>query len=280
MREIIPEIFSQSSGKDRLNNRLYRSYEYMVRIILSGCNGRMGRVITELVRDDENAVIAAGVDTYGQNESGYPVYHSFSECSQEADVIIDFSSPLAFDSMIDYALAKKLPVVVCTTGLSQGQIDRLDSVSGQIAVLRSANMSLGINLLLKLVREAAQKLAGAGFDIEIVERHHNQKKDAPSGTALALADSINEGLDEAYQYVYDRHDRLAKRNPAEIGISAVRGGNIPGTHQVIFAGLDEVIEFNHIAYSRSIFGKGAVQAALFLAGKEAGFYSMADVIGD
>jgi 4-hydroxy-tetrahydrodipicolinate reductase len=140
-------------------------------------------------------------------------------------------------------------------------------------------MSLGVNLLIKLVKEAAQTLAKAGFDIEIVERHHNQKKDAPSGTALALADSINEGLDNAYEYVYDRSDRVQKRDPKEIGISAVRGGNIPGTHEVIFAGMDEVVELTHLAYSRSIFGKGAISAAKFLAGKSPKFYSMADVIG-
>ena len=194
-------------------------------------------------------------------------------------MIVDFSSPKVFDAMLDYALANKLPVVVCTTGLSEEQIARLDSAVEQIAVLRSANMSLGVNLLIKLVKEAAQTLAKAGFDIEIVERHHNQKKDAPSGTALALADSINEGLDNAYEYVYDRSDRVQKRDPKEIGISAVRGGNIPGTHEVIFAGMDEVVELTHLAYSRSIFGKGAISAAKFLAGKSPKFYSMADVIG-
>jgi 4-hydroxy-tetrahydrodipicolinate reductase len=140
-------------------------------------------------------------------------------------------------------------------------------------------MSLGVNLLLKLVREAARKLAPEGFDIEIVERHHNQKKDAPSGTALALADSINEGLDGAYEYTYDRSQRLEKRREKEIGISAVRGGNIPGTHEVIFAGMDELVELRHVAYSRSIFGKGAIAAAKFLAGKDAKMYSMSDVIG-
>ncbi len=251
----------------------------MVRILLSGCNGRMGRVITDIVSENENAVIAAGVDPFGENRSDYPVYERFSECAEEADVIVDFSSPQAFDSMLDYALDRKIPVVVCTTGLSEEQTERLNTAAEEIAVLRSANMSLGVNLLLKLVKEAAAVLAGAGFDIEIVERHHNQKKDAPSGTALALADSINEGLNGAYSFVYDRHDRLCKRDPKEIGISAVRGGSIPGTHEVIFAGQDEVIELNHIAYSRSIFGRGAVQAALYLAGKERGYYSMADVVG-
>ena len=251
----------------------------MTKMLLVGCNGRMGKVITELAAGDADIEITAGVDVAGECAGKYPVVSSFDEVAADVDVIVDFSSPKVFDAMLDYALANKLPVVVCTTGLSEEQIARLDSAVEQIAVLRSANMSLGVNLLIKLVKEAAQILAKAGFDIEIVERHHNQKKDAPSGTALALADSINEGLDNAYEYVYDRSDRVQKRDPKEIGISAVRGGNIPGTHEVIFAGMDEVVELTHLAYSRSIFGKGAISAAKFLAGKSPKFYSMADVIG-
>lgn len=251
----------------------------MTKMLLVGCNGRMGKVITELAAGDADIEITAGVDVAGECAGKYPVVSSFDEVAADVDVIVDFSSPKVFDAMLDYALANKLPVVVCTTGLSEEQIARLDSAVEQIAVLRSANMSLGVNLLIKLVKEAAQTLARAGFDIEIVERHHNQKKDAPSGTALALADSINEGLDNAYEYVYDRSDRVQKRDPKEIGISAVRGGNIPGTHEVIFAGMDEVVELTHLAYSRSIFGKGAISAAKFLAGKSPKFYSMADVIG-
>ena len=251
----------------------------MTKMLLVGCNGRMGKVITELAAGDADIKISAGVDVAGECAGKYPVVSSFDEVAADVDVIVDFSSPKVFDAMLDYALANKLPVVVCTTGLSEEQIARLDSAVEQIAVLRSANMSLGVNLLIKLVKEAAQTLAKAGFDIEIVERHHNQKKDAPSGTALALADSINEGLDNAYEYVYDRSDRVQKRDPKEIGISAVRGGNIPGTHEVIFAGMDEVVELTHLAYSRSIFGKGAISAAKFLAGKSPKFYSMADVIG-
>lgn len=257
----------------------------MTSIIMSGCSGRMGHVITDLVKTDPDAQIIAGVDIAGES-SEYPVYRSFEELdaafaaeSRKADVIVDFSSPKAFDGMIAYAVKSGTPAVVCTTGLSEDQIARLDEDSRKVAVLRSANMSVGINLLLKLLKEAAPRLAAEGFDIEIVERHHNQKKDAPSGTALALADSINEGLDGQYHYVYDRSQRTEKRDPKEIGISAVRGGSIPGTHEVIFAGQDEVIEFQHIAYSRSIFGKGAVSAAKFLARKKPGFYSMADVIG-
>lgn len=255
----------------------------MTRIILSGADGRMGHVIADLAAADAEAEIVAGVDIAGKSSGSFPVYQTFEELAANlkggADVIVDFSSPKAFDAMMDYSVKEGVPAVVCTTGLSEEQIARLNEESKKVAVLRSANMSLGINLLLKVVKEAAAKLASAGFDIEIVEAHHNQKKDAPSGTALALADSINEGLDSAYTYIYDRHDRMEKRNQKEIGISSVRGGTIPGIHKVIFAGQDEVIEFNHTAYSRSIFGKGALAAAKYLAGKPAGFYSMADVIG-
>ncbi len=255
----------------------------MTGIILSGADGRMGHVIADLASADADVKIVAGVDIAGQSTGDFPVYRTFDELAENlkegADVIVDFSSPKAFDAMMDYSVKASVPAVVCTTGLTDEQIARLNEDSRKVAVLRSANMSLGINLLLKAVKEAAQTLAGAGFDIEIVEAHHNQKKDAPSGTALALADSINEGLDSAYHYTYDRSQRSGKRDPKEIGISSVRGGTIPGIHKVIFAGQDEVIEFNHTAYSRSIFGKGALSAAKFLAGKPAGFYSMADVIG-
>lgn len=251
----------------------------MTRILLTGCNGRMGRVITDLAAEDPDVSIAAGVDIAGKACGAYPVYQSVDEVKEPVDVIVDFSSPKAFDAMMDRAEEKGIPVVICTTGLSEEQIRRIGADAGRIALLRSANMSLGVNLLLKLVREAAKKLSPEGFDIEIVERHHNQKKDAPSGTALALADSINEGLEGAFGYTFDRSQRMEKRDPKEIGISAVRGGNIPGTHEVIFAGTDEVVELTHIAYSRSIFGKGALTAAKFLAGKAPGLYSMADVIG-
>jgi 4-hydroxy-tetrahydrodipicolinate reductase len=251
----------------------------MTKVLLTGCNGRMGKVITELAAADPEIGIVAGIDVAGTCAGDYPVYGSIGEVQETPDVIVDFSSPKVFDGMMDYAVDHQVPVVVCTTGLSEEQIRRIGEDARKVAVLRSANMSLGINLLLKLVKEAAGKLAPEGFDIEIVERHHNQKKDAPSGTALALAESINEGMDNAYSFTFDRSRRLEKRRPKEIGISAVRGGNIPGTHEVIFAGPDEVIEFNHIAYSRSIFGKGALAAAKFLAGKGPGLYTMADVIG-
>ncbi len=251
----------------------------MVRVILNGCNGRMGRVLTDLIAEDPQVTVAAGIDLVDEGKNAYPVFSCFDDCTQEADVIIDFSSPKAFDSMMDYAVTHQMPVVVCTTGLSQEQADRLQADSEKVAVLRSANMSLGINLLMKLLKEAAKTLCEAGFDVEIVEKHHNRKKDAPSGTALALAESINDAVGGAYTYTYDRSQSYEQRGKNELGISSVRGGSIVGVHEVLFAGMDETIEFTHTAYSRSIFAKGAVQAAKYLAGKPAGFYSMSDVIG-
>ena len=250
----------------------------MVRIILNGCCGHMGRVITNIVAADENAQIVAGVDP-ADLPMDYPVFSVIEDCKVEADVLIDFSSFKAVDAVIDYCTAKKLPLVECTTGLTPEQIGRLQEMSRSTAVLRSANMSLGVNTLLKLLADAAKVLAPAGFDMEIVEKHHNLKKDAPSGTALALADSLNEACGGGYAYVYDRTVRHEQRDAKEIGISAVRGGNIVGEHEVIFAGTDEVIEFKHTAYSKAVFGKGAVEAGKYLAGKPAGMYDMQDVIG-
>lgn len=251
----------------------------MVRIIMHGCNGAMGRTITELVSKQEDVEIVAGIDKNDSISQAYPVYPSLEECKEEADVIVDFASAAAIDHLLDYCAGKEMPVVLCTTGLSEAQIDKVRETAKKTAVLRSANMSLGINLLLKLVKEAARTLAAADFDIEIVEKHHNQKLDAPSGTALALADSINEAMDSQYHYEYDRSGRHEKRDKKEIGISAVRGGSIVGEHDVIFAGKDEVVTFSHTAYSKAIFAKGAIEAAKFLAGKTPGLYNMADVIG-
>lgn len=250
----------------------------MIRVIMHGCNGKMGQVITGLIAGEEQMEIVAGIDKYDGVQNSYPVYDSMENCGVEADVVIDFSNAGAVDELLGCCVERKLPVVLCTTGLSREQLEKVTEVSGQIAVLKSANMSVGINLLLKLLKDAAKVLAPAGYDMELVERHHNQKVDAPSGTALALADSINEALDNEYHYVYDRSQERKKRETKEIGISAVRGGTIVGEHEVIFAGIDEVIEFKHTAYSRSVFGKGAVEAAKFLAGKPAGMYDMGDVI--
>lgn len=238
----------------------------------------MGQVITGLAAEDQEIRIVAGVDAFDQKQDTYPVFSSLEECTVEADVVIDFSAAPAVDELLAACIQKKLPCVLCTTGLSGEQLQRVQEASEQIAVLKSANMSLGINMLLQLLKEAAGLLAPAGFDIEIVEKHHNQKIDAPSGTAMALADSMNEELSGEYEYIYDRSKSREKRSRKEIGISAVRGGTIVGDHDVIFAGPDEVITFSHRAYSKAVFGKGALQAAKFLAGKPAGMYDMSHVI--
>ena len=250
----------------------------MVKIIMHGCNGHMGQVISGIVEKDPDAEIVAGIDIADQGKNSYPVFTDIDACQVEADAIIDFSSAKATDKLLEYSAARQIPVVLCSTGLSQEQLAKVEETSRKVAVLKSANMSLGINTLLKLVQDAAKVLAAAGFDMEIVEKHHRLKLDAPSGTALALADSINEAMDNQYHYVYDRSQKREKRDDKEIGISAVRGGTIVGEHEIIFAGQDEVIEFKHTAYSKAIFGKGAV-AAKFLAGKPAGRYDMSDVIG-
>uniref|UniRef100_UPI0040560CA9 4-hydroxy-tetrahydrodipicolinate reductase n=1 Tax=Acetatifactor sp. TaxID=1872090 RepID=UPI0040560CA9 len=251
----------------------------MVRVIMHGCNGKMGQVISNLIAEDAEVELVAGIDAIDDGHNPYPVFKDIDKCDVEADCLIDFSIAAAVDKMLDYCVAKNLPCVLCTTGLSEAQLAKVRETSGKIPVLKSANMSLGINLLMKLLKEAAGVLATAGFDMEIVEKHHNLKADAPSGTALALADSINEEFDNEYEYVYDRSARREKRPKKEIGISAVRGGTIVGDHDVIFAGPDEVITFSHTAYSKAVFGKGAVQAAKFLAGKVAGMYDMSNVIG-
>lgn len=250
----------------------------MVKVIMHGCNGKMGQVISGLIAADPDVEMAAGIDARDDGHNSYPVFTDIEKCDVEADCVIDFSAAVAVDKLLDYCVARKMPCVLCTTGLSEEQLKKVEEASKSTAILKSANMSLGINLLLKMLKEAAGVLAPAGFDMEIVEKHHNLKVDAPSGTALALADSINEEFDNEYEYVYDRSSRREKRAQKEIGISAVRGGTIVGDHDVIFAGADEVITFSHTAYSKAVFGKGAVQAAKFLAGKGAGMYSMADVI--
>ena len=251
----------------------------MIKALMHGCCGKMGRVITEICAQDPMIDIVAGVDKTADPSMPYPVYETLEDCREAADVIIDFSSAKAIDGLLDYCVRTKTPAVLCTTGLDEGQLKKTMEASKQVAVLKSANMSLGINTLLKILRAVSGVLAEAGFDMEIVEKHHNQKIDAPSGTALALADAINDALQGEYHYVYDRSQTRQKRDSREIGISAVRGGNIVGEHEVIFAGQDEVIELKHTAYSKAIFGKGAVQAAKFLAGKPAGLYDMSDVIG-
>lgn len=251
----------------------------MTKAIMHGCNGKMGQMIAGLIADDEEIELVAGIDARDEGKNPFPVFKDINECNVEADVIIDFSVAPAVDKLLDYCAERKIPCVLCTTGLSSEQLKKIELASQKTAILKSANMSLGINMLLKMLKEATSVLAPAGFDIEIVEKHHNQKLDAPSGTALALGDSINEVLNEEYEYVFDRSQRREKRPQKEIGFSAVRGGTIVGEHDVIFAGSDEVVTFSHTAYSKAVFAKGAIQAAKFLKGKPAGMYNMSHVIG-
>ncbi|SEG35732.1 dihydrodipicolinate reductase [Eubacterium ruminantium] len=251
----------------------------MTKIIMHGCNGRMGKVIAEMVENDPDVEIVAGIDI-AEGKASFPIFTDINACDVEADAIIDFSSAKAVPQLLKYATDKNLPVVLCTTGLSAEQLDEVREVSKNIAILKSANMSMGINTIIKLLKDAANVFVPAGYDVEIVEQHHNQKLDAPSGTALALADAINDARNGEFTYVYDRSQVRQKRDKKELGISAVRAGNIPGTHEVFFAGPDELIEIKHIAYSRSIFANGAINAAKFITGKKPGMYDMSDVIAN
>ena len=251
-----------------------------MKLILHGCNGAMGRVISDMCAAEPDIEIAAGVDLNTEQHYGYPVFSSMEACDDvQADVILDFSVAKAVDPVVAYAVSRKLPLVLCTTGLSEAQIASVSEASAKTAVLRSGNMSLGMNLLMKLVAEGAKVLADRGYDIEIIEQHHHRKVDAPSGSALMLADAANDACGGRFHYVYGRADRHEKRDADEIGIMSVRAGSIVGEHDVIFAGEDEVITLKHSAYSRKIFAKGALSAARFLSGKTSGLYSMADVIG-
>lgn len=248
----------------------------MIRILLSGCNGRMGHVISDSVSRRCDCEIVAGFDI-NTDSCSYPVYARPENCNVQADVIIDFSHPSALDGVLRYALEHKLPIVVGTTGLSEEQKAQVQDAAQHIPVFSSANMSLGISLLTELARKAAAVL-GNDFDIEIVEKHHNQKVDAPSGTALMLGDAVSEGLSYEPEYVFDRHAVRRKRDKKEIGFSAIRGGTIVGEHDIIFAGHDEVITLSHAAHSKEIFAVGGINAAVFLADKAPGMYTMAHLV--
>lgn len=251
----------------------------MTNIILSGCNGKMGRVITKLASSDTDCKIVAGLDINDYCENDYPVFTDLSKCDIKADVIIDFSHPSALSGVLKFAKEKNIPAIISTTGLSCEQKDEILDASHTIPIFFSANMSLGINLLSALAKKAAKLLYG-NFDIEIIEKHHNQKIDAPSGTALLLADSISDELSENVEYIYDRHSTRKKRSKNEIGIHSIRGGSIVGEHEVIFAGQDEVIELKHQATSKEVFAVGSIKAAKFICGKPAKIYDMNDLIGE
>ena len=247
----------------------------MTKIILSGCLGRMGKAITEIVKNIDNAKIVCGFDV-AEGECTYPVYSDYKNVDVEADVIIDFSHPSNFGNILSFAKEKNLPIVVATTGLSPEQKEELKNSANEIPVFFSANMSLGINLLIKL-SQMATKVLEKDFDIEIIEKHHNKKLDAPSGTALAIADAIDDIMSNDAKYVYERQSVRRPREKSEIGIHAIRGGTIVGEHDVIFAGPDEVITLSHAAASREVFAQGAVKAAMFMNGKPKGFYCMNDL---
>ena len=251
----------------------------MISVILHGALGHMGKVVDEIVSATEGIEIVAGVDIAESSDRPYPIYAGFDKCTEKADAIIDFSTAGAVDVMVAYGVERNIPMVICTTGLSEAQIAMIEEASKKVAILRSANMSLGINLLVKLLKTAESVLEPAGFDAEIYEMHHRRKLDAPSGTALMLAEAVNEAAGGDLAIVTDRSDRHEQRPKKEIGVSALRGGTVVGIHDVVFAGQDEVIEIKHTAYSRAIFAKGAVSAALFLGGKDPGLYDMSDVIG-
>ncbi len=249
----------------------------MLKIILSGCLGKMGRVITEIVAADSDCEIVAGVDAYISGKTEYPVFTSFDNLP-DADVIIDFSNPAALDGMLEYAVKNCIPTVICTTGYSDAQTEKIKETAKKLPIFFSFNMSLGINLLVSLARRATEIL-GSDYDIEIVEKHHNQKIDAPSGTAIMLANAINDTMDNSMIYEYDRHSKREKRSKNEIGIHSVRGGTIVGEHEVIFAGDNEVISLTHQAFSKNVFAFGAVKAAKFMKDKPAGIYDMNGIIG-
>ncbi|MBO5564905.1 MAG: 4-hydroxy-tetrahydrodipicolinate reductase [Lachnospiraceae bacterium] len=252
----------------------------MIRLIIHGANGHMGRKIAELASSDPAVEVVAGIDAVlGNREVDlFPIYPSTDACTEEADVVVDFSTARATDNLLSFCLKRSLPCVLCTTGLSEEQEQQVREASKQIPILRSANMSIGINLILSVLEKITPLLSEAGYDIEILEKHHHRKIDAPSGTALALGDKINEVTSGKYHFVFDRSKTREKRDENEIGFSAIRGGTIVGEHEIIFAGEDEVITIGHEAFSRAIFGKGALEGAKFIANRAPGLYSMKDVM--
>ena len=249
----------------------------MTRIILCGCCGKMGNVISSLVLEDKEAEIVCGVYSYNSGTMPFPVYSSFEEIKEEADVIIDFSNPSSLPSLLDFSIKNTVPVVIATTGFDEKQLKEIDEASKKTAIFFTFNMSLGINLITSLAK-TARKVLGEGFDVEIIEKHHNQKIDAPSGTAIMLANAISEEFETKPLYEYDRHSKREKRPRNEIGIHSIRGGTIVGEHEVIFAGTDEIVSIKHQAMSKKIFANGAINAAKFLKGKQNGIYSMEDII--
>ena len=251
----------------------------MTDITICGACGKMGRVIYDIISARNDCRVVSGVDKVGESYGDFPVYNKISKLESKPDVIIDFSHPSMLDDLLEYCLTNGVAAVIATTGYSQEQISKIHKAAESIPIFFTFNMSLGINLLADLAKRAV-KVLGDQFDIEIVEKHHNQKIDAPSGTAIMLGEAINAEAGNKYNYVYDRHSVRAKRTKNEIGMHAIRGGTIVGEHEIIFAGRDEVITLKHEAHSKSVFAVGSVNAAMFLKGKPAGLYAMSDLLKD
>ncbi len=252
----------------------------MTNIILSGCSGKMGHAIVKAVEERDDCQIVCGVDAYDCGDYSFNVFKSFDDIKEKYDVIIDFSNPTVLDSLLNYAIENTVPAVICTTGFSSEQVAAINKASERTGIFYSGNMSLGINLMVELCKMATKVFASHGdnFDIEIIEKHHNLKLDAPSGTALMIADGISQACESEKQYVYDRHSYRKKREKSEIGIHSVRGGTIVGEHEVIFAGHDEVVSIKHEAHSKEVFAIGSINAAVFMKNKESGMYDMSDLL--
>lgn len=248
----------------------------MIKVLINGCNGRMGQVLANEIDRFPELLLSSGFDVYDEGKNTFPVYSKIEDIKEKPDVIVDFSVPVSTFNILNYAVKNKVPVVIATTGFSKEQLEEIKVSSTLIPIFRSSNMSFDINLMKKIVSEVAKKLKGT--DIEIVETHHNRKVDAPSGTAILLADAINEVMDEKLDYNFNRHDLHEKRNPKEIGFSSIRGGNIVGEHSVQFFGEYETFEIKHTSYSRNVFAEGALKAAIFLANQKPGYYGMDDLV--
>lgn len=248
----------------------------MINVLINGCNGRMGQVLVNEIDRFPELLLSSGFDIYDEGKNTFPVYSKIEDIKEKPDVIIDFSIPISTFNILNYAVKNKVPIVIATTGFSKEQLEEIRVSSTLIPIFQSSNMSFDINLMKRIVSEVAKKLKGT--DIEIVEAHHNRKVDAPSGTAILLADAINEAMDEKLEYNFNRHDLHEKRNPKEIGFSSIRGGNIVGEHSVQFYGEHETFEIKHTSYSRNVFAEGALKSAIFIANQKPGYYNMDDLV--
>lgn len=248
----------------------------MIKVLINGCNGRMGQVLVNEIDRFSELLLVGGFDIHDEGKNTFPVYSNIEDIKEKPDVIVDFSVPVSTFNILKYAVSNKVPVVIATTGFTKEQLDEIKEISKQIPIFQSSNMSFDINLMKKIVAEVAKNLKET--DIEIVETHHNRKVDAPSGTAILLADAINDVMDKKLDYNFNRHNIHEKRNPNEIGFSSIRGGNIVGEHSVMFFGEHETFEIKHTSYSRDVFAEGALKAAVFIASQKPGFYGMDDMV--